>query len=336
MMKRNVNVKKKNRSWFLVVFLYCLLGSLIIVLMWILFCKKRIMPLWVNIGATVYILIPAASLLYLVCWKGDQWIRQLQGMVYGEEDRETGNTGKIYSLKEVDRLLDDVEQGTNNQYKIKMLRMQAEYTALQNQISPHFLYNTLEMIRSKALENGVTDIAEVTESVAMLFRFRINRPGELATFKEELANVEHYMIIQSFRFGDRYRFWAEYDEEEIEECLMPVLTLQPLIENAAMHGLDSKEDGGNIRLSVVATQNRIRITVSDDGIGMDPKDLKILQDQIYNNREASNPVSRDLKENNSLVNLNQRIKYYFGENYGLSITSTSGIGTSVEVLLPKF
>lgn len=336
MMKRDVKVKKKNTPWFSGIFLCCMSGAIIIGLLWIFFWKESVLPLWLTIGATVYMLITSSALLYLVCLKGPHWIRQLQGMIYGQENSEEEPVETIGSVKEIDQLLDDVEQGTNNQYRIKMLRMQAEYTALQNQISPHFLYNTLEMIRSKALENGVPDIAEVTESVAMLFRFRINRPGELATFKEELANVEHYMIIQSFRFGDRYRFWAEYDEEEIEECLMPVLTLQPLIENAAMHGLDSKEDGGNIRLSVVATQNRIRITVSDDGVGMDPKDLKKLQDQIYNNREGSNSAYRDLKENNSLVNLNQRIKYYFGENYGLSITSTPGIGTAVEVLLPKF
>lgn len=326
-------MKKTNMPWISGIILYCGAGILLVVLMWFMALKKEVMPVWLGAAATVYVLLSAAGLVYLGCVKAPRWIGRLQGIVYGEEDSEAGD---IHALQEVDRLLEEAQQGINNQYKIRMLKMQAEYTALQNQISPHFLYNTLEMIRSKALENGVQDIAEVTESVAMLFRFRINRPGELATFKEELANVEHYMIIQSFRFGDRYRFWAEYDEEEIEECLMPVLTLQPLVENAAMHGLDTKEDGGNIRLTVVTTQNRIRITVSDDGVGMDQRELRELQDQICNSRESSGSLYRDLEKDNSLVNLNQRIKYYFGENYGLSVTSTLGIGTAVEVLLPRF
>ena len=329
-------MKKGIKPWLSGIILYCSCGIILVCLTWLLFWKKEGMPIWLNAAFTIYVLISSAGLIYMVCKKGPQWIGRLQRIVYGDEDSEFGSAQKLCSLKEIDQLLDEVERGTSNQYKIKMLKMQAEYTALQNQISPHFLYNTLEMIRSKALENGVPDIAEVTESVAMLFRFRINRPGELATFKEELANVEHYMIIQSFRFGDRYRFLADYDEEEIGECLMPVLTLQPLIENAAMHGLDRKEGGGVIRLLVVTTQNRVRITVSDDGVGMNKNELIALQDQIYNERESSGSIYRDLKENNSLVNLNQRIKYYFGDNYGLSITSTSGVGTSVEVLLPRF
>ena len=132
---------------------------------------------------------------------------------------------------------------------IALSKKTSEYLALQNQINPHFLYNTLEGIRAEAVISGVDTIAEMTEALATYFRYTISQVDNLVTLEEELANVENYYYIQKFRFGDRLDLMIRYDCEDeysVLQCQIPKLTLQPIVENSIYHGLEQKMEKGHL------------------------------------------------------------------------------------------
>ena len=121
---------------------------------------------------------------------------------------------------------------------LSVSKRQAQYLALQNQINPHFLYNTLEGIRSEAVAGGLNVVADMTEYLAKFFRYTISKVENLLSVTEELENIETYFAIQQFRFGDRLRLEIDDPEPGIQNCQIPKLTMQPLVENAIIHGLE--------------------------------------------------------------------------------------------------
>lgn len=218
------------------------------------------------------------------------------------------------------------------------LKTEAELHALQNQINPHFLYNTLEIIRSRAIRHGSEDVAEMVEALGMLFRYCINSPGELATLAQELDNVHDYLLIQRYRYGDRFTYEEiiEDDSETVMNSSLPVMTLQPLIENALVHGINPKTQGGRIVLRVECLQDRLQIVVEDDGVGIAEEELWRVRRSL---RERGMVQARAARKSRSvgiaMQNVNQRIQFYFGMQYGVDIASTQDVGTSVVVTLPR-
>ena len=216
------------------------------------------------------------------------------------------------------------------------LKIEAELHALQNQINPHFLYNTLEIIRSRALMQGNEDVSEMVESLAMQFRYCINNSGEMATLQQELDHVHNYLLIQRYRFGDRFQYKEVIDEtdERLFGIKLPVLTLQPIVENALVHGINPRVEGGCIVLRVESVSDRIHISVEDDGIGIPELELQKTRHALAENRP---PERRQGKRSSgiALYNVNSRIRLYFGERYGVDLTSTVGVGTSVFITLPQ-
>ena len=218
------------------------------------------------------------------------------------------------------------------------LKTEAELHALQNQINPHFLYNTLEIIRSRAMRHGSDDVAEMVEALGMLFRYCINSPGELATLAQELDNVHDYLLIQRYRYGDRFTYQEiiEDNSEAVMNSSLPVMTLQPLIENALVHGINPKTEGGSIILRVECLRDRLQIVVEDDGIGVAEEELRRVRHSL---RESDMVQVRAASKSRSvgiaMQNVNQRIRFYFGMQYGVDVASTQGIGTSVTVTLPR-
>ncbi|MEM1484398.1 histidine kinase [Oscillospiraceae bacterium PP1C4] len=225
----------------------------------------------------------------------------------------------------------------NTKELFNVSKKQAEYLALQNQINPHFLYNTLEGIRGEALTAGMTSIAEMTEALATFFRYTISNVENLVTLEDELTNIENYYIIQQYRFGDRLNLSIEFDHEDtpnIMEYRLPKLTLQPIIENSIYHGLERKMGKGNLKIKVDTTPTRLIIIVSDDGLGMDEKRLEALNKKL--NITSLDYVKPDTEKKGgiAIMNVNNRIKLLFGEEYGIYIYSTLNLGTDVEITLP--
>lgn len=217
----------------------------------------------------------------------------------------------------------------------EIIKKQTQFAALQSQINPHFLYNTLDSIRGKAVISGVDEIADMIEALSNFFRYSISTKGDLVTLEDELKNVRNYFMIQQYRFKNRFELFIEYDEEDnLLEYVLPKLTIQPIIENSILHGFEDKIGIGTIKLRITATEKRLIIEISDNGIGMDKAMASRLNDKLR--RNLSQTTSSDTKRHGgiALVNVNQRIRLFFGADYGITVSSIQNVGTDVEVVIP--
>lgn len=233
---------------------------------------------------------------------------------------------------EIERL----EQVLKSPEMMDLNKRQAQYLALQNQINPHFLYNTLESIRGEALIAGMDNIADMTEALAKFFHYTITKVENLVSVEEELDNCETYFLIQKYRFGSRLQLHILYEEESRESimnCKIPKLTLQPILENSIIHGTELKIGTGNLTIQFEQTDKRLIIRISDDGAGMDEQTLAKLNRQLGRGGRALTD-QEEKRGGIALVNVNNRIHLLFGEEYGMHIYSIKGKGTDVEVTLP--
>ena len=246
-----------------------------------------------------------------------------------EADHEIGEIGKgINDLSEnVSRLLDSRVENEKQKRDL-------EYKMLQSQINPHFLYNTLNSIKMMSQAQGATGITEMTTSLASLLRSISKGTSLLVPISEELSLVKNYFTIQNLRYGGMIRLNVRVDDNHIMDSLILKFTLQPLVENAIFHGLEPKGGMGLIDLHVYYEpadegSRNICIDVRDDGVGI-PADRA---ETLLNDREGENR-SEFFKEI-GISNVNKRLQYEFGEQYGLFIESVEGKYTSIKVLIPE-
>lgn len=240
--------------------------------------------------------------------------------------------------REMYRLMDKYAAYRTRKNTAQILDKQTELTALQSQINPHFLYNTLESIRGQALIDDNVEIARMVEALSAFFRYSISRKGSLVTLRDEMANIENYMLIQRYRFNNRFSLEVIIDEEDEKayDFLIPRLIIQPVVENAIYHGLEEKLEGGKVTIEVIVTDQNLILTISDNGQGMDEEKLKEL-----NARIQADDVDLDEGENQNqrntgiaLPNIHKRIQLLFGDEYGVNVYSTEGQGTDVEITIP--
>ncbi len=221
---------------------------------------------------------------------------------------------------------------------LRVSKRQAQFLALQNQINPHFLYNTLEGIRGEALGAGLDNVAEMTEALARFFRYTISNLDNFVLLEDELSNIENYFIIQQYRFGSRLQLAVEYDDPQNSPSILryklPKLTLQPIVENAIIHGIEQKVGTGTVGIKLETTQTRLLITISDDGVGMDELRLQQLNEKLNNSSFDYIKPDSEQKGGIAVVNVHKRIQLLFGEEYGICIYSTKDVGTDVEITLP--
>lgn len=247
-------------------------------------------------------------------------------------------TDKFMYSPELERTIKRLQEMIDTKEIIQASKKQAEYLALQNQINPHFLYNTLEGIRGESLSVGLDNVANMTEALATFFRYTISKVDHLVTLEDELNNIDNYYIIQKYRFGDKLKLQIEYQEKEEKEanlCLLPKLTLQPIVENSIYHGIERKIGEGHLRIKIELTSKRLIITISDDGLGMSKERLSELNEKLrYMNLDYTKPEA-EAKGGIAISNVNSRIKLLFGEAYGICIYSVQNSGTDVEITLPR-
>lgn len=228
------------------------------------------------------------------------------------------------------------DQLLDKQNLIQLSTKQAEFLALQNQINPHFLYNTLEAIRGDALCAGLENIAEITEALSTFFRYTITETDNLVTLENELENVENYFMIQRYRFGEKLKMEIHLPEreEDVLQLQLPKLTLQPVIENAVFHGLEGKAEGGTVTIEVETTANRVMLSIRDDGLGIPEEDLSKINKKL--NHVSVSYINEDKKKHGgiALYNVCRRIKLLFGEEYGIHIFSIVNVGTDVRINIP--
>lgn len=211
-----------------------------------------------------------------------------------------------------------------------ILKKQAEIEALQNQINPHFLYNTLETIRGQAICFGAMEIAETTKALADIFRYNISKKGAMILLPEELANIDAYMKIQRIRFNDKFELQKKI-EPEVLNLKIPKLLIQPIVENALKHGLEMKRGKGLISICAFSTEDTLIISVSDDGLGMSIEKLEELNKRLSNSNQFE--IVKESSKNVGLVNINDRIKMIYGVKYGIDVKSVKDVGTKVTLSL---
>ncbi len=212
-------------------------------------------------------------------------------------------------------------------------QQEIEFKMLASQINPHFLYNTLETIRMKALKAGDKEAATAIKLLGKSMRYVLENMGTaMTTLEEELNHVDEYIAIQHLRFGDRIRYRKEIEEGlDLSRYYLPPLLLQPVVENAIVHGLEDRDEAGTIIVSVRRktsdNMNLLIIDIDDNGCGMTEETLNQLRNDIE---------IRDMSRNKSigLYNINQRMKLHFGDGYRIHVYSEPQIGTRVRLLLP--
>ena len=198
-----------------------------------------------------------------------------------------------------------------------------ELKALQAQINPHFLYNTLDAIGWLCEEERCQDAVEMVNALAKLFRISISKGHELITIQKEVEHARSYLKIQNFRYKNQF----SYDFQIEEDCLQYYcnkITLQPIIENAIYHGLDRMVDEGHIQIGIYSEGEDVIFRVEDNGVGMSEEQCRSIL-----HKEPGDNSGIGIK------NVNDRIKIYFGKEYGLSIESELDVGTCVTIRMPK-
>ena len=240
---------------------------------------------------------------------------------------------KIETVDEISVLTDSFNEMTaeigtlvdNIKTQEKNLRI-TESRLMQAQINPHFLYNTLDAIMWLAEEKKTDDVVSMVNSLSEFFRTTLSKGKDYITVKEEESHVESYLEIQRFRYQDIMDYEINIDEE-LYPYMIPKLTLQPLVENALYHGIKNKRGKGIIKIRGWKEGKRIFLEVSDNGIGMSEEALNKLRRSMYG-------INGEVDESGfGLVNVNQRLQYYYGEEYGVYFESEENKGTEATVII---
>lgn len=226
--------------------------------------------------------------------------------------------------KATNRMVENIEQLFNeNLEKQDRLRL-AEIKHLQAQINPHFLYNALDSIKYLAKLNENEKVQQAIKLLATLLKTTMSDSKKDETIEDTMKTIQNYLELEQICYPDKFDFTIKTDPE-IKECMLPRLIIQPIVENALTHGLYAKAGHGRIDITAAPDGSNIVFTISDDGVGMDPKQIELI--------EKGNPA--ESKDSIGLINIKRRIELYFGKNYGLAFFSVPDHGTTVTVTIPK-
>ncbi|WP_167958149.1 sensor histidine kinase [Anaerosporobacter faecicola] len=258
-------------------------------------------------------------------------LRKMAGVAKGdfrvdptiEWDNEFGTIGAG-----INKLSCDISSLIDDKIQDEKERQELEYQMLQSQINPHFLYNTLNSIKWMATIQNATGIAEMTTALSRLMKSVSKDTNQIITIENELDLLNNYFIIQNYRYGGTISLDVTVANEDLYQCQIPKFSLQPMVENAIFHGIEPKGSVGKIVISVFSENNQtITITVEDNGIGLS-------KDQIDTLLTAADNSSSGFFKKIGVSNVNQRIKYAFGEEYGLRFESKEGEYTKVTIVIP--
>lgn len=226
------------------------------------------------------------------------------------------------------RMVERLKEYINDAYINEIKRKQTELNALKSQIRPHFLYNTLEVIRMSAITNGDRKVADMIHALSDQLQYVIDYGEESVTLAEELEHLRHYFYLIEVRFDNQIALQVELQESELTSARVLKLILQPIVENAVHHGIRPKGGRGIVLVTVEQVEEGLLgITVYDDGIGMEQEQLKSLQAHL-------NGPDHSMGKSIGIKNVHERIQAGYGSPYGLDIESRPHVGTSVRILLP--
>ncbi|MNB79415.1 Sensor histidine kinase YpdA [compost metagenome] len=251
---------------------------------------------------------------------------------FNAEAKVKGRDEIAYLSMHFNKMVKKTNELINERFKLKIAEKNAVLKALEAEINPHFLYNALQAISTRALKNGSADIVEMVDNLALTLRYCVSG-RETVTAREELKHIERYLALQKARFGSRMQVAYDWDES-LMELSMPKLALQTLVENAIKHGLERISSPITITISARPEDGRAAITVHDDGPGISPERLEQVRRALRKSWEAHGEMEPDGSGGGiGLRNLDMRLKLLYGEEAGLEIESGPD-GTVMSMKLP--
>jgi two-component system sensor histidine kinase YesM len=290
----------------------------------------------------VVTLIVAAFSVLMSYWLSREIVSPLNKLIKGMKKAGEGvfdpvqthsrNIDILTLYDTYNRMVQRIDGLMKNVVEKETEKTNAQLKALEAQINPHFLYNTLETIRSIALQNHLAGLAEMTKSLADMFRYSIDRKKEFVTLEEELKHVRDYMNIQRQRYGEKIDFECLIDPELLDLKVIKLI-LQPVVENAVFHGLELKPDHGRVILSGYLEEDELYLHIVDDGLGIRPEIVDQLN-RLFSGMSVEGISSDTSKTGIGLSNVDSRIKLFYGQNYGLWVNSAPGSETVIRVHLP--
>jgi len=249
------------------------------------------------------------------------------------EDGDLEARAVIHSQDEIKKLGDVLNSMTANIKNLiiknveeEKLKRKAELNALQAQINPHFLYNTLDSVNWLALRKNEPEISNVLTSLGKFFRISLSKGNQFILIGQELEHIQHYINIQKFRHSNSFNTHIDIDDA-IRGYYMPKLILQPIVENALIHGFKNKTADANINIRGYAERDHVFIVITDNGAGIQPHRLAEINACLQG-------VSQHTTGSYGLKNVNDRIQLYFGTQYGLTVESATSAGTRVTITFP--
>jgi two-component system sensor histidine kinase YesM len=248
----------------------------------------------------------------------------LQALMTSDNVDEITELGMSFNIM-IGKIRDLLDSKIKEQENLK----KAELRALQAQINPHFLYNTLDTIIWMAESNKTGQVVEIVSALSKFFRISLSKGRDWITIAEEIERTKSYLTIQKMRYRDILDFKIEMDERVKDNTILKLI-LQPLVENALYHGIKNKRQGGTIHICArLNNENEVLLEVEDDGIGFTPEKLTRLQTELATD-------SDDIKAESGfgIGNVNNRIRLYYGKQYGLTVKSEYHTGTCVTLIIP--
>lgn len=278
-----------------------------------------ILAAWI-ISASIYIPIKKLHNVTTTIAKND-----LQALITSDNVDEITGLGMSFNIM-IGKIKELLDAKINEQENLK----KAELKALQAQINPHFLYNTLDTIVWMAEANKTSQVIEIVRALSSFFRITLSKGKDWIPIRQEIEHVRSYLTIQKIRYRDILDFCIEADEAILDGTILK-LTLQPLVENALYHGIKNKRNGGTITVRAVRKdENLIHLEVQDDGVGFTNYKLAQIRAAL-----EDDTAQITLKESGfGLENVHKRIKLYYGKQYGLKVESQYQGGTRVTVAIP--
>ena len=229
-----------------------------------------------------------------------------------------------YLFKSCNNMVLKIGKLIENLYHQKILRQEIELKALKKQIDPHFLYDTLDTVNLIAKANKIEEISNIVVALSNMYRTTFNRGNDLIRCSDMIEGIRCYLAILKIRYGNSFDYFIDIDRES-EECYLLNLLIQTLVENAVVHGIGECRESRCIRVSCEKCNPDVMICVEDNGEGMSEEKLELLNLSINNN---------NIQEDSGLKNVQKRVKLYYGEQYGLNITSKLNKGTKVTLIIP--
>ena len=237
---------------------------------------------------------------------------------------ETGSDEISMLIRSYNYMIRRIKDFSETQYRMGLDVKNAELKALQAQIDPHFLYNTLDLINWKALRNGIPEISDIVQKLTRFYKLSLSKGRDIITVRDELAHIETYVGLQNLRFKNGIKLVLN-TEENIYGYSILKLILQPIVENAILHGILCKDSKtGTITITGRMEGSIIRFSIHDDGVGMD-------SDKAERLFSSANPKE---EQGYGIINVNHRIKLFYGNEYGLTCKSSLGEGTAVYITIP--